>query len=262
MGRVLLKDKSCPHCGAYDSLYKTEIANNEVVVCVVCGAKMKPEAKKSQTEITRNNIGAEAQAIYNKAICRVGAIFAKSPNADTGEVATCFSIGDGYYITNAHAVLDENDRPYSHVEMMIGNDSSDIYTAKVLFAKRECDLAIINSDCVTKAFNINLALDEGDIIYAIGNAKGEGLRMTEGINNGEEYIDDYEFPFIRHTASSVEGCSGGPVLNDNCDVVGVTCLSEYNWATCEYAIPSSELLKFISEFMANYNINIDINITC
>lgn len=72
----------------------------------------------------------------------------------------------------------------------------------------------------------------GERITAIGHALGQGYhfaegRVTEPHRNGFGMTD----PFTAHNAFTIPGMSGGPVLNDQGELVCVTSFTVFSWPT-------------------------------
>ena len=74
---------------------------------------------------------------------------------------------------------------------------------------------------------------EGEKVYAIGNADGEGISIVDGIVSKKEDIvkygaSNYYKPLIRTSARVSSGNSGGALVNESGKVVGMTVASDEN----------------------------------
>ena len=130
-----------------------------------------------------------------------------------------FISGDGYVVTNNH-VLANGTNP----EVM--TDNGTIYSADVIGADPETDLALIKVSAGTNFPYVRLARDPpriGDWVLPIGNPFGLGGSVTAGIVSargrdiGEGPYDD----FIQIDAPVNVGDSGGPSFNVKGEVIGV-----------------------------------------
>ena len=89
----------------------------------------------------------------------------------------------------------------------------------------------------------------GEKVYAIGNANGEGICITDGIVSVSEDIvkygqSNYYKPLIRTTASVLGGMSGGILVSDSGKVVGMTVASDEVYQSLNYALPV-QLIKTV-----------------
>lgn len=95
----------------------------------------------------------------------------------------------------------------------------------------------------------------GEKIYAIGNPKGLSGTISEGIVSGLR--SDGESKLIQITAPISPGSSGGPVINNEGEVVGVTVGTIASGQNLNFAIPSSLVRVLINN--DNYPLS-DLNI--
>ncbi len=98
---------------------------------------------------------------------------------------------------------------------------------------------------------------QGEPVYAIGNALGYGLSVSDGIVSVAEmsgYYDDYGHNFIQTDCPINSGNSGGPLFDAQGNVVGINSMGlNENIAAYEnvsWAIPVSRLCAFIEEIAA------------
>lgn len=80
-------------------------------------------------------------------------------------------------------------------------------------------------------------------IYAIGNALGEGIIIRDGLYTSEtpEEIDG-EWKWLRFSAAVSPGNSGGPLLNDNGEVIGIVVKKTFH-ENLNFALPSDEIIN-------------------
>ena len=185
--------------------------------------------------------------------------------------------GDALIITNYHVIYDADSNGGEHVrhisdEITIylygGEISSGAIPATYLGGAMQYDIAVLSvEDCpllketegnhvyAKEIVGANTdALTVGEKVYAIGNAEGEGLSVTEGIVSVDaEYIDIYaadgktmlNLLEIRTDAAVNHGNSGGGLFNTSGELVGiVNARSEATGAVAfGYAIPANLVLS-------------------
>jgi len=91
----------------------------------------------------------------------------------------------------------------------------------------------------------------GQQVYTLGNVHGQGIAIREGIMASKTKDPDHpEIDYLRYSAAASPGNSGGPLLNDKGDCVGLvfaaTWSENYNLATSsEYLIEGKKI--FVSD---------------
>jgi len=176
---------------------------------------------------------------------------------------------DGYIITNAHCVYD-NESDYKcgkavSVSVVMGDDTETEYEAQVVGYDLETDLAVLKIDAtgLTPAeFGNSDDLRVGELVIAIGNPLGFELQntVTCGIVsalNREVTINEKDMTLIQTDAAINSGNSGGPLLNGYGQVVGINSAkmsSTYGSASVEglgFAIPISDAKEIIEDLINN-----------
>lgn len=164
------------------------------------------------------------QQIYQTVLPSVVAVSAQSrekPGYSAGSGVIMRE--DGYVLTNYHVIEDS-----SSVSVMLLSDSSS-YEAKLVGYDRELDIAVlkIEAEELTAArFGDSDALQVGDPAYAIGNPMGYLYgTMTEGIISfldRPQTVSGYDMTLIQTSAVLNSGNSGGALVNEYGQVVGIT----------------------------------------
>lgn len=182
------------------------------------------------------------QAIYAKVIPSIVSI--QSYDSQGGYTGTgVIMTEDGFVITNHHVIAG-----CSSVEVVLSDGR--LYNAKLAGTDVESDLAVLKIDAsgLTAAeFGNSDLLQVGDTALAIGNPLGSELfgTMTEGIIsaiNRNVITDGYNMSLIQTTAALNPGNSGGALVNDSGQVIGITNMKMMSsYETIEglgFAIPS------------------------
>ncbi|MGL1959030.1 MAG: serine protease [Colwellia sp.] len=95
--------------------------------------------------------------------------------------------------------------------------------------------------------------EEGDIVYAAGNALGEGVIFRKGSLTSFTYEPiDGQWKDIRYSAAASPGNSGGPLLNLKGEVVGIVTKKSKS-ENLNYALPINEFINFSDSTAEFYN---------
>ncbi len=151
-----------------------------------------------------------------------------------------FAIGSNTVVTNAH-VIDEASN------IKLSTYSGETYKARVYLIDDSFDIAILSVDnsaftplSIGDSDNVRV----GDDIYAIGAPKSMDYTLTKGvISNKTRRIGAYSY--IQIDAAINSGNSGGPLLNDDGQVIGVNSLKVSDAEGIGLAIPMASVLTFL-----------------
>lgn len=94
----------------------------------------------------------------------------------------------------------------------------------------------------------------GKNVFSVGNPLGlfENT-IAEGIISGLRNLYSNEMTYIQFTAPISGGNSGGALLNDNCELVGITSMSRKNANDIHFAIPANEITNIFTEDKLHFN---------
>ena len=161
-----------------------------------------------------------ATEIYEKNVNSIVSIEGEgeeSYGSGTGVVMT----QDGYIITNAHVVADMR-----RVRVIFSDDS--ILPARLVGADAEEDIAVLKVEAevlIPAEFGDSDQLRCGDMVVAIGDPLGYRTSITQGIVsalNRTVEVDGILMDLIQTSAPINFGNSGGALINDHGQVVGIT----------------------------------------
>lgn len=149
---------------------------------------------------------------------------------------------DGYALTNAHVV----DEAFQiHAVFADGTD----YSAKVVDVNFSRDLALIRLSATDLRFaklgDAN-ALKAGDSVTAIGAPYGLEHSVTRGIVSSAARVFRGQV-FIQTDAALHPGNSGGPLFNDQAEVVGINARSDRASGKLAFAIPINAAFKMLRD---------------
>ena len=199
-----------------------------------------------------------AQEVYKKVNPSVVTVMAR---LDEGKDYSRTAVGtgviftsDGYIITNHHVV--EGGK-----ECAVTLDTGYTYEARFVASDAENDLAVLKveaQDLPAASFADSDSLTVGDKVYAIGNPLGVELRgtLTDGIVsaiNRDVQVDDRTMTLIQTNAALNSGNSGGPLINECGQVVGINVvkmMSDYeNVEGLGFAIPTASMERIVNDLL-------------
>jgi len=168
--------------------------------------------------------------------------------------------GEMVILTNYHVVS-------SAINITVTFANGNGYTALVLGSDPYADLAVLSTDAPQGEYNpleivSSSTLEVGDSVIAVGNPYGLAGSMTTGIVSAmgrtitEEISGTYTIAdVIQTTAPLNPGNSGGPLLNYEGQVVGVTTAIVEDSQGVGFAIPSNTILREIEHLIneSSYN---------
>lgn len=200
-----------------------------------------------------------AQEVYakvNPSVVTVVSEQSEGASIGTGVIMT----SDGYIITNAHVISGGK-------SCWVALDTGVTYEVNLVGFDEEEDLAVLKADpqnpLPAAEFGNSDLVQVGDTAYAIGNPLGVELRgtMTNGIisavNRAVE-VDGKAMTLLQTSAALNNGNSGGPLINEYGQVIGINTLKMSNTlsdisATVEglgFAVPSSRVVSVINDIIA------------
>ena len=177
---------------------------------------------------------------------------------------TGFAIADGYVVTNNHVTKGAKTIRVKG----INGDMEKSYKGYVLTSDKEHDLSVIKIvDSDFESFGKipytigKVAVDVGDDIFVLGypltSSMGKEVKLTDGIiSSSTGYKGDEAMYQI--SAPVQPGNSGGPLFNEDGDVIGVVCAKHAEAENANYAIKISYLYSMLDAsgcnlVMANNN---------
>lgn len=206
------------------------------------------ELKKIEQDYLLNNIGDKIQLplIQNNSNNGVLKIDNLSQNVVTIENEKGFGSGffitkDGCILTNAHVVDSEDDNYVLYKNKKIA--------AKVLKINKSVDLALLKIEEVTDAFELcKEQFNISEEVFAIGTPIDKSLNktITKGIISAKRKINVVDF--IQTDVSINSGNSGGPLLNNKGQVIGINTMkiSKENVSGLGFAIDINFALKMLN----------------
>lgn len=163
---------------------------------------------------------------------------------------------DGYILTNWHVAGEK----YSNCYITIENGK--IYNGTVMWADSDLDLAIVKiaaKGLTPIKIGDSDQVQVAEAVYAVGNPIGFEFQktVTSGIISAvdrtikieEENKLSYMEDLIQTDASINEGNSGGPLVNVNGEMIGITTIKIASVEGIGFAVPINTIKPIIQKFL-------------
>ena len=259
---------TCKFCGGEPILLGEEDGVKKYH-CPFCNSDYEENTIISQTPNVSipltNKTSFSGEEIYNNMIDSMVEVFAIDKE-------NCCSSGSGFFLsqlgfvaTNAHVVLNDG-KPMENILVKLKNKEPMPAFLLAIGSPDNVDLALLFvPDMANTASPVTLAdsskVKNGEKIYCMGNSRGEGTCITSGIisDNARELNDQV---YIMSDVASNPGNSGGPIINEHCEVIGVSVAQRVDSDGMKYAIPANTLRNFVKyiEQKTDLKINVKDNV--
>lgn len=164
---------------------------------------------------------------------------------------TCFLISkEGYFITNYHCIEGAEEISIKG----INGDFNTKYNAEVIASDPSNDLAllkIINTNVKLNLVPYGLrttGVEQAEKVYALGFPKassmGQEIKITDGIISSKSGAKG-DISKFQISAAVNPGNSGGPLIDENGNIIGVICSKSTIAESASYAIKASNLEVFL-----------------
>lgn len=174
-------------------------------------------AKLEEVIFTTSNSNLTLQELFKKYSSAVFIIYT-SDAEKSWQGSGFFISSEGIGISNYHVFKGTK----KGAEVIKLESGEELKIAEIIVANEKDDYIIFKVNALGEInyFNVAAALPEiGDDVFAIGNPKGLEHTLSKGIISGYRGNDKQ---LIQTTAEITHGSSGGPLLNMNGDVIGIT----------------------------------------
>ena len=161
-----------------------------------------------------------------------------------------FAVGENCLITNAHVLDNPNN-------IVLTTYAGETHAAYLVGYDQDKDIAVLGvKDAKFTPLTIAdyKSLNTGDDVYAIGAPKSMAYTLTKGVISAKERKIG-KHTYIQTDAAINEGNSGGPLLNDAGNVIGINTLKMSDSEGIGLAIP----MTVVSDFLKSLNIELDEN---
>jgi len=169
------------------------------------------------------------------------------------QIATPFSIGTGFYLHDYNLIVTNEHVVRNNKEVVIEGKGVNRLMRKVRYVDQKYDLAFVQGPDKSELGAVKLHesedYSEGDVVVAVGHPFGLKYTATQGIisNTGHQQNDIY---YIQHDAALNPGNSGGPLVNEQGEVLGVNTFIIQNGQSIGFSLPTKYLKQTLDEFKA------------
>lgn len=166
----------------------------------------------------------------------------KSCSKATVQIVTDVGVGTGFFydtgkvVTNYHVIKGAKKITVNFT------DGTSFEVKNILSLNEYVDLAVLSVPVSVTPLKLNQKeVSSGDTVYAIGSSLGVLTdTFTNGIvTNANRYVDDIHY--IQTNAAITNGNSGGPLLNEYGEVIGINTWQYVNGQNINFAISIEEL---------------------
>ncbi|MBQ8295491.1 MAG: trypsin-like peptidase domain-containing protein, partial [Clostridia bacterium] len=183
-----------------------------------------------------------ANEIYNFSKDTVGEIITYTKNGDELALGTGFAYSqDGKIITNYHVIEDA----YSAKITISGKT---YLVDQVLAYDKNIDLAVlkIKVEGLTVLGVCNKDHSVGKSVYAFGSSRGLTATFSQGIiTYADREMDGVHY--VQHDAAISSGNSGGPLINEYGEIIGVNTMTIRDSQNLNFAISVKEFSNLVYE---------------
>ena len=161
-----------------------------------------------------------------------------------------FAVGENCIVTNAHVLDNPNN-------IVLTTYAGETHTAYLVGYDQDKDIAVLGvKDAKFTPLTVAdyKSLNTGDDVYAIGAPKSMAYTLTKGVISAKER-EIGKYKYIQTDAAINEGNSGGPLLNDEGNVIGINTLKMSDSEGIGLAIP----MTVVGDFLKSLNIELDEN---
>jgi serine protease Do len=121
----------------------------------------------------------------------------------------------GHILTCAHILVGDR--------WQVGSESGDRSQGEIIGQDKNCDLALLSWEKVSESplvFADPTTISEGQTVFALGHPLGLDFTVSRGIISNRQRLIGIT-NFVQTDVSLNPGNSGGPIINENGEVIGV-----------------------------------------
>lgn len=161
--------------------------------------------------------------------------------------------GSGVVISKEGRILTNNHVVDGITDIYVVTYDGNVYKAELLYADKDIDLALLKINR-TDLKPIKLAIESeikvGDDVVAVGTPLSFGYRnsASKGIVSGLDRPVDSMYTYLQTDAAINPGNSGGPLINMNCELVGINTLGYTFYQGMNFSIPVGNINYFVDHY--------------
>jgi hypothetical protein len=160
-------------------------------------------------------------------------------------IGTAFALGHNRYVTARHVLMVAADSPTKTIALR--DASGHVYAIdKIEKFSEQKDFVVFSlkdSPGNDVALNTNMSPALNSVVYAVGNALGTGVVIRDGLYTSDTPEElNGRWKWMRFSAAASPGNSGGPLLDQQGNIIGVVLMKSEN-ENLNYALPIREVLN-------------------
>jgi serine protease Do len=170
------------------------------------------------------------------------------------KINTAQGSGSGFYLEEFDVVVTNFHVIEGSKQVALEDQQKDRYLANVIFGNPETDIAFLKADRSIFTSSVDFKeikeVNNRDKVWVIGYPFGMPYTETEGIvSNSNQFMNGRHF--IQIDAAVNPGNSGGPVVDHDGNLLGVTTAKFTNADNMGFAIPGSVVLEELESMKGN-----------
>jgi len=185
-------------------------------------------------------------------------------NADSVfKINTSSGTGSGFYLRDRNILVTNFHVIQGHRTVAVEDQGKERYLANVVFVNPTTDLAFLqpvrNLNAHPRVFDSFAPVRERERVYVLGFPFGMPYTETEGIVSSPRQLMGGRY-YIQTDAAVNPGNSGGPMVNANGQLVGITTAKFTEADNVGFAIPVNDLQEDLESF--NFNREMSYAVKC
>lgn len=179
------------------------------------------------------------------------------------QIATPYSTGTGFYLKEHDIIVTNEHVVRGNREAVIDGKGFDKQITPILYVDQRYDLAFLKASKHLKTLpSITLSnkkeIQEGESVIAVGHPFGLKYTATQGIISNTNHVQN-DLKYIQHDAALNPGNSGGPLINEKGNVIGVNTFIIRDGNNIGFSLPVHYLEDTLASFLKG---NGEVGIRC
>jgi serine protease Do len=222
--------------------------------CTSCGISwfgedVSESSKKEEDTIkeTENEIAPiqePKKSPLNKVIDAFVTIYTYDKNGKEMALGSGFFVKNNLIATNFHVIQGGVTFKFK------GKSDSEKSYAEIYKIDKLHDIALLETSSYHKDSDLKIQSkypEQGADIIVLGSPEGLEASLSDGIVGAIRKFAPYDFDLIQITAPISQGSSGGPVVNNNGEIIGISVASLRDAQNLNFAIPAKYLEFLMKE---------------
>lgn len=169
------------------------------------------------------------------------------------QIATPYNTGTGFYLHDYKLIVTNEHVVRNNQEVIIKGYGFEKCLSRVIYIDSKHDLAFLEPPEHHEMSHIHLYnrndLKQGEEVTAVGHPFGLAFTATQGIISNLLHQHN-DLRYVQHDAALNPGNSGGPLVNQEGEVLGVNTFVIRNGNNIGFALPVEYFKKSLTEFTA------------